>query len=284
VKLANSRLLTLDDLKKRGFGEAILTTSTEAERAAKLMMDDLAVLGRRFDRSEEWLCAQTIINNGFTVDQYIDAKTTGPQAEVKFYDPLKGNDGAYTIDNNHKWDAAGITFIDICDDVYAMCRGLTKRGLPAQDLLLGSKVASVLLRNSDFRELLNKQSGIIVGTVEQTLGQYDGITYWGTINFSGYRLNVIVVDEQYKAANGTTTNYFPATSVAVTAPGAGHRMYAHITYLNENDQYVTATGMRIPRVFTDRRRSTRELIMESRPFAAPLNYAPWVYAANAVSA
>ena len=281
VKLANSRPLRLDDLKKRGFGEAILTDRTEAERATRLIMDDLTTLNRRFDRSEEWLAAQTIINNGFSVDEMIDAKTVGNVAEVKFYDPNVGNDGLYTI--GPKWDANGVTFADIAGDIRAMCRKLSERGLPVADLILGVDVADVLLTNADFRELVNKTSGIIVGTVEETLGAYDGISYMGTLNFHGYRLNVIVVDERYKNAQGTSTNYFPAKGVAVTAPGAGHLMYAHITHITEAGEFVTLTGKRVPDLFVDRRNKTRELILESRPFAAPKNYSPWIYAANAVN-
>ena len=117
----------------------------------------------------------------------------------------------------------------------------------------------------------------------QQLTQYDGVSLLGIINFGGYNLNVIVVDEQYKAANGTTTNYFPAKSIMVSAPGAGHLMYAHITHLDEAGNYTTITGKRVPDLFVDRKRKTREIILESRPLAAPKNYAPWVYAANVVA-
>lgn len=281
VKLANSRALRIDDLKKRGFGEAILTDATEAERATRLIMEDLQDLNRRFDRSEEWLCAQTIQNNGFSVDEMIDKNMKGNTATVAFYDVNQGNDAAYTI--SPKWDASGVTFMDIAGDIRAMCRMLSERGLPVADLILGVKVADVLLSNSDFRDVINKTSGLIVGTVEEALGVYDGISYLGTLNFHGYRLNCIVVDERYKNSSGVATNYFPANAVAVTAPNSGHLMYAHITHITEAGDFVTLTGKRIPDLFVDRRNKTRELILESRPFAAPQSRSPWIFAANAVT-
>lgn len=61
--IAPSRLLTLDDLTKRGFGEAIYANSTPAQRAARLQLDDLTDMDRRIVRREEWMCAQTMINN-----------------------------------------------------------------------------------------------------------------------------------------------------------------------------------------------------------------------------
>ena len=279
TKIAQSRMLTIDDLKKRGFGEAILSDSTEAERATKLVMGDLELLERRFVRAEEWLCAQTMINNGFTVNEMIDANTVGNTATVQYYDALAGNDGLYTL--SPKW-ASNTSWTAIVADVRAMCRALSRRGLPHTDLVIGQKVADVLLANTDFRSLVNRDSGIIIASpIVQELTKYDGVSLLGIVNFGGYRLNVIVVDEQYKSG-GSYVNYFPDDSIMVTAPGCGHLMYAHITHIDDNGNYTTITGKRVPDLFVDRRRKTRELILESRPLAAPKNYSPWVYAADVV--
>ncbi|MBQ7715472.1 MAG: major capsid protein, partial [Clostridia bacterium] len=157
-----------------------------------------------------------------------------------------------------------------------------RRGLPATDLLIGQDVADVLLKNADFRALVNRDSGIIIASpVAVELTKYEGVSLLGIINFGGYKLNVICVDEQYQSA-GSWVNYFPAKSVMVTAPGCGHLMYAHIVHMDENGKVETIKGKRVPDLFVDRRAKIRELILESRPLAAPKNYSPWVYAANAV--
>ena len=281
--VSQSRDLTADQLKQRGFGEAILSKSTEEERAAKLVSEDLALLERRFSRTEEFLCSQVMINNGFTIQEHLD-ETHTKLAELKFYDPAKGNDGVYTIT---QW-GAGTTFADVCADIEAMCDALSARGLPAVDLVIGRKVRDFLLSMSDFRDLVNKQSGIIVaeGGIRQTLSQYQGVTFLGTINFNGYDLNVIVANEQYSAVSGGSvvrTNYFPATSMMVTAPAAGHLMYAHIVHMDEDGEIETITGKRVPDLFVDRKKKKREIILESRPLAAPQNYSPWIYAAGVVA-
>ena len=285
--IKQSRNLTADQLKQRGFGEAILSQSTEEERAAKLVQEDLALLERRFTRTEEYLCAQTMINNGFTVNEMLDANTVGKQATVKFYDPNLGNDGAYNIGT--AWTTS-TGWSEIVEDVRNMCRSLTRRGLPAKDLVVGQAVADVLLANTDFRALVDKMSGIVIASpIVQELTKYDGVSLLGVINFGGYMLNVIVVDEQYRGLDSSTPpvpewkNYFPAKSIMVTAPGAGHLMYAHIVHMDEDGNIETITGKRVPDLFVDRKRKVREIILESRPFAAPLNYSPWIYAAGAVS-
>ena len=289
--ISQSRNLTADQLKKRGFGEAILSHSTEEERAAKLVQEDLALLERRFARTEEYLCAQTMINNGFTVDEMLDADTKGKSATVKFYDPLGTNDGAITIaagdkiTKNSDYDA-------IVKIVRSMCRSLSRRGLPSRDLIVGQDVSDVLLSNTAVQKLLDKNSGIIIGSqIEQELTKYDGVTLIGILNFGGYKLNIISVDEQYQEKEWDSDssqwitaweNYFPAKSVMVSAPGAGHMMYAHIVHMDEAGNIDTITGKRVPDLFVDRKRKTREIVLECRPFAAPLNYSPWVYGANAV--
>ena len=282
-----SRNLTADQLKQRGFGEAILSGSTEEERAAKLVQEDLALLERRFARTEEYLCAQTMINNGFTVNEMLDANTVGKQATVKYYDPNIGNDGAYNIGT--AWTTS-TPWSEIVEDVRNMCRSLSRRGLPVKDLIVGQAVADVLLGNTAFLKLIDKNSGLIIASpIVQELTKYDGVSLLGIVNFGGYNLNVIVVDEQYRGLDSSNPpvpewkNYFPAKSIMVSAPGAGHLMYAHIVHMDDNGEIETITGKRVPDLFVDRKRKTREIILESRPLAAPLNYSPWIYAAGAVS-
>ena len=72
-----SRPLTSDDLTKRGFGEAIYANSTPAQRAAKLVQNDLADMDGRIIRTEEWMCAQTMLDNGCVMQEMLDNVTKG---------------------------------------------------------------------------------------------------------------------------------------------------------------------------------------------------------------
>ena len=67
ARIAPSRLLTADELAKRGFGEAIYANSTPAQRAARLLRDDMTDMERRIVSREEWMCAQVMINNACTM-------------------------------------------------------------------------------------------------------------------------------------------------------------------------------------------------------------------------
>lgn len=192
--IAPSRLLTLDDLTKRGFGEAMYPGSTPAERATRLQLDDLTDLDRRIGRLEEWMAVQTMINNGCTMQEYVDAGTAGEKNIVLFYDGT--SDHTYTV--SEKWDAAGGDFFG---DVRAMCRMLARRGLPAADLVLGTDAADAILDMQKVRDLLDKNSGIIIGQINQTIA-YPGVTRRAFFNFGGIMLTLWAVPKAMKMNPG----------------------------------------------------------------------------------
>ena len=279
ARIAPSRLLTLDDLKKRGFGEALYVNSTEAQRAARIIQEDMIDLRRRIDARLEWMCAQVFINNACTMQTYVDAATQGEEQYVKFYGD--SSDHTYTIDSGKRWNA---TNGDVFKDVKAMARMLSKRGLPAADLLLGTDTADALIKIDDVRQLLAKTSGIITGEIDQQLLSYNGVAFMGVLNFGGFRLNVFSVDESYIDDSGIEQSYIPAKGAIVTAPKCGRLMYGAVTQIDYgSDVPTTHTGETIPKITVDQENDIRKLRIECRPLAAPRTYCPYIYAANAVN-
>ncbi len=275
--IAPSRLLTLDDLRKRGFGEAIYANSTPAERAARLQRDDLSDMDRRIRLREEWMCAQTMINNACTMQTYIDDKTKGEVLYVSFFDGER-SEHTYTVAN--KWDTAEGNFRA---DVTAMCRMLSRRGLPAADLILGSDVAECVLQDKELRELLDKNSGIIVGEIRQQLTQYDGVVFMGVLNFGGFMLNLFSVDERYLDEEDKDQTMFPSDGAMVTAPGCGHLMYGQITQIDfGSTDFTSHAAARVPKFILDQPNDIRKLRLGARPLAAPRNYCPYIFAEKVI--
>lgn len=274
--IAPSRLLTLDDLRKRGFGEALFGGNTPAERAAKLQLKDFSELDVRITRREEWMAVQTMINNGCIIQEYVDANTVGESRVIKFYDDV--TEHTYTVAN--KWGSANA---DIYGDVQAMCNILSNRGLPAVDLVLGSDAATAVLNDEKIGRMLDRNSGIFIGEIRQELSPYPGVVYMGTLNFGGFVLNLISVNETYVDDSNKTVKYFPATSAMVTAPGCGHMMYGQITQIDYGaTDFKTYAAKRVPKFVLDQDKDVRKLRLGARPLAAPKNYCPYIYAANVV--
>ncbi len=270
-----SRLLTVDELKKRGFGEALYANSTPAQRAARLQRDDMRDMDLRIRRREEWMAVNTMLENACFIQEYVDAQTKGKALNVKFYEG--SSDHLYTPAK--PWE----TFMEMRADVIAMCRMLSYRGLPVSDLLLGTQTADAILQFDDLQRLLDKNSGIAVGAISEQLSAYTGVVLLGTLNFGGFRLNLISVDESYMDDNDQTKPYFPVDAAMVTAPNCGHIMYGQITQIDfGSTEYTSHPGIRVPKFSLDQDNDTRKLRLASRPLAAPRNYCPYILAKKVV--
>lgn len=275
--IAPSRLMTLDELNKRGFGEAIFPGLDAQQRAARLLVEDMADMDKRIARREEWMAVQTMMNNGCDMVEYIDGVTQGDTKQVRFYTGAK-SDHLYTTAK--KWNEQGG---DYRGDVRNMCRMLSNRGLSATDLILGTDAADYILSDEETQRLLDKNSGIIVGEIRRQLTQYDGVVFMGVLNFGGFMLNVFSVDETYSDDSGQTKKYFPANAAMVTAPNCGHMMYGSITQMDYGQvNYTTYAMKRVPKFVADQDKDTRKLRLGCRPLAAPKNKNPYIFAENVV--
>ncbi len=273
-----SRTLTVDDLEKRGFGEAIYSNTTPAERAKRLLAEDLGELDAFISRTEEWMCAQTMLNNGCTLQTYIDGKAQGEPEVLEFFSGTSNHE--YTVAADRKWDG---TNANILGDGRAMANMLVRRGLPAADMIVGTDVSDVILANKEIRELLNRNSGIRIGDKLEELLAFPGVTFLGTLNFGGNELRIIQYSGTYEADDGSDIAYFPAKDVVVTAPGAGRLAYAQITQMDKSEQFETFAERRVPRYFADRKHNIRELELSARPLAAPRRATPWIHATDVIS-
>ena len=273
--IAPSRLLTLDDLQKRGYGEALYVGSTPAERARALQMQDLTELDARILRREEWMAAQTMINNGCTIVAYIDDDTVGETYDIFYFDTSGGNPAKYTVST--KWDGGG----SFEGDVSAMVNDLLDRGLPAADLVIGTDVAAFLLDDETLLKKLDNRRADLGRLAPRV--RYPGVTWLGNLNFDGTDLDIFSVRETVRDKSGTV-RLFPATAAMVTAPGCGHMMYGRIDQIEDDNEYHSFAMQRVPKFVVDKDKDTRKLRLGSRPLAAPHCKAPWMYAENVVGA
>lgn len=269
--LAPSRLLTQDDLKRRGFGEAVLSTSTPAERARALQMKDLIELDARIARREEWMCSQVMINNAVDLVEYADNQVVGIPRRLQFYDQAT----THAFTPQVQWDAAGG---DLMGDVQAMCDLLMERGLPATDLVIGGEVANFIRDNATIQGLLDNRRYELGNIKPQEM--YPGVAWMGQLNFGGYILDVWVARETYVADNGLSALYFPTDAAMVTAPSCGRLLYGAVTQIEPDREFHTFTGKRVPKYVVNEDKDVRKLRLAAKPLAAPANMSPFIYAAN----
>jgi hypothetical protein len=269
--VAPSRLLTIDDLKRRGFGEALFSSSSPADRARALQMKDLADLDARITRREEWMCAQVMINNAVDLVEYADNQALGIARRLQFYDQAT----THTFTRANQWDQA---LGDVMGDVMAMCDLLMERGLPASDLVIGGEVANFIRDNATIQALLDNRRYELGNIKPQEM--YPGVAWMGQLNFGGYILDVWVVRETYVADNGASALYFPTDAAMVTAPSCGRLLYGAVTQIEPDKQFHTFAEKRVPKFVVNEDKDIRKLRLAAKPLAAPANLSPYIYAAD----
>ncbi len=261
--VAPSRPLTIDVLNKKGFGEDLFSDKTPAERQAEILVQDLADFDQMHTTREEYIAAQCIFNNGYVLKQYADKYGEGEAKsyELRFYGK-EGNSAVYAP--SALWDATGA---DIFGDLHAMIRMLTTKGNNATEVLLGSDVADVLMKNAEIQKLMDLARYNVGDIAPVALPQ--GAARLGRLNIRGRVIDLLTYDGTYvNEETGAVESFVPANKIAVTAPGAGRGLYGAVTQMEQSDnQFHSYMGRRVPQYWASK--DGRELTVSSRPLLIP---------------
>lgn len=264
ANVAPERTLTIDDLKKKQFGETLFSQRTPAEREAAVLRQDMVDLNDAIDTREEYMAAQTIFENGYSMRHYADKYGSGEYKEytIHFYDGNK-NDAVYTP--SAKWTRTSDSWMY---DVEQIAKMLKNRGLQATDLLMGADVADVVLHNEYTLKLLDNRRLDIIDIAPKELPS--GVTYSGKVNCNGIMISLYCYDEEFIDEDGKTKTFIPEGKIAITAPNMGHTMYGAVTQIEEHDnQPYTYPARRVPHITTNAHKSIRTLTQQAKPLVAP---------------
>lgn len=261
--IAPRRVLTIDELKVRGFGEALMSTLTPQQRESVMMLQDISELTDMIIRREEVMAAEILTTNKCIMKHYADdMKTVVDEQEIKFFDE-GSNPASYTPAT--KWGQAGARIID---DIHAMIQKLQKRGLPATDLLVAPDVATIIMNDEEIQKLLDLKN-YNIGMVDP-VELPDGVSRLCVLNVYGRRISVYSYAETYEDDNGDDAQYIPEGTVVLTAPAVGRTMYGAITQLEQSDgAFHTYTGRRVPKYLSDAVANTRSITVSSSPLLVP---------------
>lgn len=271
--IAPQRALTIDDLNKRGFGENLFTQISPQQREAQILGMDLQELSAMIDGREEYIAAQALLNNGYTLKQYVDEYGGSDYEEYQLMFYTGSNPAVYTPDS--KWDSSAS--YDIYGDLVAMVQKLTEKGLPVKDLVMSSGVAQVVINNNGIYKMLDNRR-MNLGEVTP-IELPDGASRIAVLNVNGHDINLISYDEQYVDESGDTQSYMGEGNVVLTAPGAGRTLYGAVTQLEQSDGTFHAyANNRVPKYTADAEGEVRKLKISARPLMIPNSVTPWITA------
>lgn len=267
--IAPQRSLSIDDLKKRGFGEAIFSGVAPADREALITLRDLRELDEMTTRREEIMAAETLINSKCEMKQWngTDFNTT---ATIQFY---TGGTNPYQYTPTNGWDTETAA---ILQDLHQMILMLTQKGLPAEDLLVAGDVADTIINNPTIQKLMDINRMNLGGIAPLELPE--GAAHIGTLNVFGKMIKIIAYVETYENDEGTITPYIPEGTVILTAPGAGRGLYGAVTQLEWDGEFYSYPGRRVPKYLPDPKTNIRTLTLSSCPILIPKNKGAWISA------
>lgn len=271
--IAPRRILTTDELKKRGFGEALFPTLTPEQRQNAIILKDAKEMGEMIARREEVTAAETMIKNGCIMKHYADdMETVVEEKEIRFYE---GENNPAVYAPTVKWGNSGAK---IMQDMQAMIFMLTSRGLPATEMIVAPDVADIIINDPTIQNLMDIRN-FDIGSVAPKLEGTPGAAVIAVLNIYGRYISVISYDETYEADDGSLTPFIPSGTVIMTSPNVGRTLYGAVTQLEQNDlQFHTYAAKRVPKYVADASSNTRTLTLTSCPLLIPNNKNPWVTA------
>ncbi len=262
------RPLTVDDLNKRGFGEALFTQLTPEQRQAALIFRDMQDMDDMIARREEAMSAELLLNNKLVMKHIADDTAKYEEMEIQFYSGTNPN--AATLET--KWDANGA---NILADLAVLVRKITSKGLPATDLICAPNVADTIINDDTIEKFLDNRR-YELGRVDPKLLPA-GAALICVLNVNGRYINVITYDETYTADNGTDTPFVTSKYAILTAPNVGRTLYGAVTQVEQEDGlFHTRAGRRIPKYVSDATGNSRDIYLASRPLLVPNNKNAWI--------
>jgi hypothetical protein len=263
-KISPERVITPDNLDKRGPGEAIYSSKTPELRAAELQAEDYNCLDRAISLREEWMCRELLFNG--EIDISGEANSGG---KVEFHVDYKFTNKVILTGANLWTNAAAKPF----EQMMAWRKDIVeKSGTDPNVLLMRSETAMTLINHANFQkyyDILRYNFGNIEPVIKEPLVRFFG--HLPLVGADIYTYDASFMDPVAKEM----TPFIPDNTVLLASTTAQGRMfYGAVTFLS-GGSFHTVSMPRVPQVFSDEDSSTKTLRLSARPLPMPVNVDGW---------
>lgn len=261
-KIAPERILTIDDITKRGLGENIYSSKSPDERARELLATDLIELDDYITRREEWMCRELLLNGKIVISEQTDnGKEIEKQVDFNFTNKV-------TLSGTDLWSSADS---DPIEDLKTWKKNIVKKtGKNPDTVIMADNVINVFLKHPKVKDLfntLNMKFGIIEPSIK-----VDGTTFYGKLPEIG--VEIYTYDEWFLNDEGTETEMIPSGTVIMLSKNTGKTAYGAVTQM-EKEEFITIEGTRVPKQYSDNKNEIKALRLTSRPVPVPDDVDSW---------
>jgi hypothetical protein len=265
--IAPKRPMTIDTLKKKGFGEAFYKQLTPAERAVAIAARDMQDMNEMIVNRKEAMCAEVMQTNALIMKHYTDDNELYDTKEIAFYE---GNANPATYTPQTSWANPDAK---ILDDVYTIGEIMSQDGVPAVDVVMGSNVAKVFKRNNEIIKELDNRRFEIGEYKPRQLG--DDAFLMATLNVDGCDFNFIHYRGWFEdEETGRIKKFIDPDSIVVTAPKSGVINYGAITQIDYGSSDFTTYAKPVVPLY-EIKDQTRSIMLRTAPLVQPKHKNPF---------
>ncbi len=264
--IAPQRVLTKDDISTRLPGENVYSRRTPEQRAQELLAQDIAELDEMITRREEWFCREVLLNGIVTIKGWVD-KVGGMEYVEDTID--YGFTNKETLSGTDMWTDAG-------SDKYGDLKRIRleiiqKTGQNPNLVIMANNVVDMFINDANIQKLLDIRN-LTIGQVQPSV-RMDGVTYIGTLTSLG--LEIYTYDEWFLDDDGNEYPMVPDNYLIMGRANLGSRLYGAVTQLEEDGEFYTYEGTRIPKVWKDVNNDQKMIRVASRPLPKPEDVDSW---------
>jgi len=269
-KIAPQRILTADHLGDRGFGEGVFSTRTPAQRQAEILLKDAKQLDDMITRRIVWMGRELLLGNTITVKGYIDKNDSNYVEDTIDFNFTQKT----TLTSTAKWDDAGSAGKKIENLETWRDAVIDAVGEAPKMAIFGKTALKEFLKDSQVEKLLVQVNAGQLVIKPQV--QANGVTYIGYIpqlDLEIYTYGATFVDDA-----GVKQQFIPANKVILANANIGKVVYGAVTQMEQDGQFHTYEGKRVPKVWSDQNADARMIRLTSRPIPVPHDVDAWYVA------
>ena len=255
------RVIGLDDISRRGFGEApVYSTKTPQDRAAELQARDLRDLMNMIQARREQMVSELLQTNQIHVKSYADDGKLAATDLIEF-------DGFGVIEPTVEWDD---TQADILTDLQACCDRIAQESnlLPTV-MVCGSNVEKYLRDNDGLKEIYmipNRATLTMLSFEPKYITpQSRFLGYISSLGLEVYSYLATYIDDE----SGEVKNFIEPNNVLIGVAGRGKMAYGRVDYLSQDGNWQSVAAPAVPCYNYNVESQTTSLSIYSRPLPIP---------------
>lgn len=252
------RPTTAEDILKRSIGENIYNAKSPDQRAAEILMRDMADLDSMITRREEWMCSKALFGGA------VDVSGEGASQNIDFG---MSSTHKITLSSGSKWTDTGVNPLE---DIKEWRDLISKDSfLSANIVIMGKTAAKAFLANEKVQKLLDIRN-IDLGVIRpQELA--NGATYIGSDRLAG--VDYYTYDGYYADPDNSfaLTPFVPNNKILLASTNARtSMMYGAVVVADESSKALLTYALsRVPDSWISKKPAARFIQLNSRPLPVP---------------